>query len=1094
VDVFDLFAKISLDTSEYESGLSSASSTASSFGSKVGSAISTGLKVATAAITAATTAVVAFAKSSIETGAEFDSAMSQVAATMGTTTDSIQNLRDFALEMGSQTSFSATEAAEALNYMALAGYDADTSMSMLPTVLNLAAAGSMDLATASDMVTDAQSALVLSLDETTEMVDKMAMASSKSNTSVEQLGEAFLSIGGTAQELAGGTTELSTALGILADNGIKGAEGGTHLRNIILALEAPTDTAAAAMKELGLEVFDAEGNMRPLNDILNDLNDEMSEMTSEEKTNIISTIFNKTDIASVNALLANSGERWDELSGYIDEAQGSAQAMADTQLDNLTGDVTLFKSALEGAQIVISDQLTPTLRQFVQFGSEAVSTLSTAFQEGGLSGAMDALGTILSDSLNMIISELPTFIDAGMQLLEALGKGILSNSGTIVNAAFSAVDIIATEIIANLPEIMDAGLQVIENLAQGISDNADILFDVAFEAVEVFATKIVENLPKIVETGVKLAESLASSFWEHLDEALTNSAIGDAWESIKTAASEAVNKIKESFENLKEAFQPIIDKVVEIKDKFDEYRDSGQLMEDITTAITTAIDGASTAISTVVDWLASFVEWITSGSTSADVFLSVVAGIAAAFATYLTVTTALTVAHKALAVAQGVVKAAQAALNVVMNANPFGVVALAVVAVVTALVTLWNTNEGFRDAVTSAWEAIKSTAEDVFNAVAGFFTETIPNALQSMKDSVTDKLSSIKDDFTSKFAEIKTNTTNIYENIVSTASKQMENMKTKVTTGLTNVANAFSTKFAAIKSSLTTAFLDIVDTASEKMSDMSTKIGTALSNISETFSSKFSDVKSTVTGAIENVNSTISSGLSSALSTATSALSSMASNFSSQFSSIKNTVSTQMSSLSTSLTSTMSNIVSTASSKVAAIKNTFLSLPNTLSSLPSQFYTIGSNIVSGIWNGISAGWSWLKSKVSSLATSLLSSAKSALGIASPSKAFRDQIGAMIPAGMAIGIENETDTAIDAIEAMNKQVLEAAQAATYDFGTVTVGATDSVLGSAASNAQYNSFGTVNININGANYTNEKSLAEAISYELQRMTARRYAALA
>ena len=138
--------------------------------------------------------------------------------------ETYSQLRSFAMEMGATTAFSATEASNALNYMALAGYDAETSMAMLPNVLNLAAAGGIDLASASDMVTDAQSALGLTLDETSVMVDQMAMAASKSNTSVAQLGEAFLTVGGTAKNLAGGTTELSTMLGVLADNGIKGSE------------------------------------------------------------------------------------------------------------------------------------------------------------------------------------------------------------------------------------------------------------------------------------------------------------------------------------------------------------------------------------------------------------------------------------------------------------------------------------------------------------------------------------------------------------------------------------------------------------------------------------------------------------------------------------------------------------------------------------------------------------------------------------------------------------------------------------------------------------------------------------------------------
>ena len=326
MNLFELAAVLTLDHSGYDSGLADAESKASSFGDKLKSGLGTVAKVGAAAIGAASTAVVAFGKSSVDAGMTFDSSMSQVAATMGTTVDQIQDLRDFAQEMGSKTAFSATQAADALNYMALAGYDAETSMEMLPNVLNLAAAGGIDLAYASDMITDSQSALGLSLDETSELVDKMAAASSKSNTSVAQLGEAFLTVGGTAKSLAGGTTELSTVLGILADNGVKGAEGGTALRNIILSLSAPTDTAAEAMQKLGLEVFDAAGDLRPMEEIFEDLNGALEDMTEGEKTQALNKIFNKVDLKSVNALLATSSDRWYELGDAIDNSFANVEA------------------------------------------------------------------------------------------------------------------------------------------------------------------------------------------------------------------------------------------------------------------------------------------------------------------------------------------------------------------------------------------------------------------------------------------------------------------------------------------------------------------------------------------------------------------------------------------------------------------------------------------------------------------------------------------------------------------------------------------------------------------------------------------------
>lgn len=350
------------------------------------------------AIKKATGAIVDFAKQSIGVGMSFDSSMSQVAATMGVTVDKVQELRDFAQDMGASTAFSATQAADALNYMALAGYDAEKSMSMLPNVLNLAASGGMDLATASDMITDAQSALGLSMDETTELVNKMAKTASSSNTSVSQLGEAMLQIGGSAKKLKGGTTELTTILGMLADNGMKGAEGGTHLRNMLTSLMSPTKDATAMMEQLGVSLYDSEGNMRSLNDVFIDLRNGMDSLaTQAERDQVITSIFNARDMKAAEAMISNVGDRYEELSGKIDDAAGAAQDMANTQLDNLQGDITLFKSAVEGAQIAVSDKLTPSLRKFTQFGSKAVSEMSKGFGRNGLAGALEALHLAISE-------------------------------------------------------------------------------------------------------------------------------------------------------------------------------------------------------------------------------------------------------------------------------------------------------------------------------------------------------------------------------------------------------------------------------------------------------------------------------------------------------------------------------------------------------------------------------------------------------------------------------------------------------------------------------------------------------------------------
>lgn len=507
MNLFELFAKISLDSTGFEAALNAAGK----------------------ALEAATGAVVAFSAASVKTGAEFDKSMSQVAATMGYTVDELSDktsdaskefnkLRDFAQEMGATTAFSASQSAEALNYMALAGYDAETSMAMLPNVLNLAASGGMELGRASDMITDAQSALGLSIKQTTAMVDQMAKTASKSNTSVSQLGDAILTIGGTADMMAGGTTKLNTVLGLLADNGIKGSEAGTHLRNMILKLSAPTQDGANAMKELGLNVFDAQGKMRDFEDIFADLNKAFANLTDEEKIGYISDLFNARDISAVNALLNTTTERWDELGASIHNSRDAAGEMAKTQLDNLTGDVTMFKSAMEGAQIILSDKLTPGIRSFVQFGTKSIQNLSKAFEKGGLSGAMEEFGTLLSEGIGMIIEEMPGLVDAGARLLTSLGQGILENLPTLAESMLQIVQTLGEKLIEDLPVFAETLTEVIAQIALLLSnpDTLGALLTTMLTIMQTLAQAIIDNVPTLIETTMTVLNNIIAFIAENL--------------------------------------------------------------------------------------------------------------------------------------------------------------------------------------------------------------------------------------------------------------------------------------------------------------------------------------------------------------------------------------------------------------------------------------------------------------------------------------------------------------------------------------------------------------------------------------------------
>jgi len=410
--------------------------------SKLGSHVADAMKKAGAAATAAFGVAVGAA---VKVGTDFESGMSQVAATMGITVDEIaagsqefESLSQAAKNAGATTQFSATQASEALNYLALAGYDAQKSITALPTVLNLAAAGGIDLGYASDMVTDSMSALGLSTNQLEGFVDQLAKTSQKSNTNIAQLGEGILTVGGTAKDLAGGTVELNTALGILADNGIKGAEGGTALRNVILSLSAPTDIAKKAMEELGLEVFDANGKLRPLNETFQDLNGKLGEMSDEDRINVLNTMFNKVDLKSVNALLANSGERFDELSGYIRDSAGAAEDMAKTMNDNLKGKLTILGSALEGLGIEMYEEFQQPLKEAAETAIKSVDSISASLKNGKLSESMQTvargIGTIVSKAAELAISTLPKLINGFAFLVDnakLLGTVLASTAGAV---------------------------------------------------------------------------------------------------------------------------------------------------------------------------------------------------------------------------------------------------------------------------------------------------------------------------------------------------------------------------------------------------------------------------------------------------------------------------------------------------------------------------------------------------------------------------------------------------------------------------------------------------------------------------------------
>ena len=612
MSVLDLFGKITLDTTEYDRGLDGAKAKALGMGGAIKNGLGFVAGTVTKGIGIASAAVGAFGASSVKAGMTFDTSMAQVAATMGKTTDQMLNetgtvelswgtftgnLRDYAQEMGANTVFSASQAADALNYMALAGYNTEKSMQTLPSVMNLASAGAMDLASASDMVTDTETALGLESQRTSHLIDEMAKTASTTNTSVAQLGSAILTIGGTAKQLKGGfvemadgekvaydgTTELSAALGILADNGIKGSAAGTTLRNMLTSMTSKK--WAKTFGDMGVKVYDSTGKMRSMKDILADMSKVMDGMTDEQKTKLITKTFNARDLKSINALLATTGDRWDEIitglngSGEagvmyagklysMKDAQeqfgdaiydteqgfkvlGAAEMMAFQQMDNLNGDITLFKSALEGAQIAVSDRLTPSLRDFVKIGSEGLSEFTRKFKSGDISGAVESVGTAIGKLVAEGAKKIPAMIMMGAKLLSGIGKGIAQSIPELLKVGDKVVKIIPTlfYIIGNtlnryLPKLQNFARDMLAEFGSFIVNEAPALIQSGAQMVNSILTGLAQQIPGIMSYGTTLITSLTESIVTALPELATG-----AWqivESLYTGLMENIPRLAES--------------------------------------------------------------------------------------------------------------------------------------------------------------------------------------------------------------------------------------------------------------------------------------------------------------------------------------------------------------------------------------------------------------------------------------------------------------------------------------------------------------------------------------------------------------------
>ena len=537
----------------------------------MGAALSSGLLSAVSGIASkiagamktALSEVSSFVADSVSVGSAFDSQMSQIAATMGMTTEDIKNnvkktedaamgagetfdmLREKAKEMGAATNFSAAQAAEGLNILAMSGYDAEQSVSMIEDVLHLAAAGGMDMATAAADISGAMKGFNDATKDSAYYADLMAKGATLANTNVTQLGEALSGAAAQGAAYKQDADDMTVALLRLAEQGETGANAATMLGAAMKNLYTPTDQAKAAMEELGVKAYDQQGNFKDINTVVNELNKSLGKYSDEQQAAYINTIFGIQGQEAYNKMIVTSVEKQNEWAAALAESSGEATKQYTTMTDNLAGDIDIWNSALEGFKIEIADQVMPTVREFVQFGSEGLGRLTAAFKSGGIAGMAEELGKLLgelSDKVTKILPNvldvftklgtsaiesfakaLPTIVTAVQQAIPqivaafgAIGNSLVQTFPTIVDTVISLVSEIAALLPTLLPQIASAIVTALPEIVNGITEMLPVLIDTVVQVVDTIAALLPDIIPPVFEAVVNAIPMLAQTIADNL--------------------------------------------------------------------------------------------------------------------------------------------------------------------------------------------------------------------------------------------------------------------------------------------------------------------------------------------------------------------------------------------------------------------------------------------------------------------------------------------------------------------------------------------------------------------------------------------------
>lgn len=512
---------LKFDTKIDESGFRKGLSGLESAGSRTMKGISTATKVVG-------TALLGIGVAATKVGMDFEEGMSRVGAVSGATDSELKLLTNSAKELGRTTVFSATEASQGMEYLAMAGFKTTEIIDAMPGVLNAAAAGNVDLGRAADITSNVLSGFNLAADQSNRVADVMTKTFTSSNTTMESLGDTMKYVAPIANAAGFSLEEMAAAAGIMGDAGIQGSQAGMTLRNTILRLADPPKEAADALDQLGVSVLDASGEMKPFPDIIRDLDGATQGMTKAQKTAIMSQIAGTQAASGLMAVIDQGGDSLEAFTKELENAAGTAEEIAAKQLDNLAGDVKLLQSALEGAGIAIYENFSGALRGSVQFLTEYISQIAFVidtiedFEQAVISvGAI--LGMMFADAIQGMAEAVPQVLTVVEQFLNSFLAGIANAKGPLVDAAVGIIFSILEMYASVIPAFLDTGMQLISELMSGIAMAMPEIFQIIDDMITSILEMLITNLPIFIETGSFLIYSLVEGIVEALPELINTS-------------------------------------------------------------------------------------------------------------------------------------------------------------------------------------------------------------------------------------------------------------------------------------------------------------------------------------------------------------------------------------------------------------------------------------------------------------------------------------------------------------------------------------------------------------------------------------------